>query len=124
MKKSLDPRVNRMDLPENGGSNEVVIPDGDAYEVFVQTKSGDSHVHVGSLHAPNPEMAFVFAKEQYARRERCHNIWVIKTSHVHVMQHDNADMFANNKAKKYRLPAGFKVSDKITAFKNRKTNTK
>ena len=44
------------------------------YEVFHQKARGEHHVHVGSVHATDPEMALVLAKEQYARRAACVNL--------------------------------------------------
>ncbi|MEZ4686341.1 MAG: hypothetical protein R3B47_09815 [Bacteroidia bacterium] len=63
------------------------------YEVFVQQSRGDQHVHQGAVHAPNAEMALLFAKEQFGRREQCANIWVVKTTDVHATSYDDADMF-------------------------------
>ena len=79
---SLDPRVNRLDLQRISEGEQQTNTHLITYEVFHQEKKGDHHSHVGSLHAPNPEMAFLMAKEQYARRGRCVNIWVVKTSDI------------------------------------------
>src|SRR3954471_12719589 len=38
------------------------------YEVFVRGKRGLNHVHVGSLHAPDDEMAVHAARDLYTRR--------------------------------------------------------
>ncbi len=116
--KSLDPRVNRLDL-ENTADAEVVQPNQcwEAFEVFVQQKQGGQHIHEGSLHAADYDMALVFAKEQFGRRGRIFNIWVVKSSHVYALAQNSEDMFANNREKKYRNSNGFKVSDKITQFK-------
>ena len=38
------------------------------YEVFHQQTRGEPHIHVGSVHATDAEMAIVLAKEQYCRR--------------------------------------------------------
>ena len=63
------------------------------YEVFHQKKRGEQHVHAGVVHAPDPEMALVFAKEQYGRRLKCANIWVVKTSDIYSLGYENEDMF-------------------------------
>lgn len=121
--KSLDPRINRLDVEKT-----IKAPLTEAhehwqsFEVFVQKKQGAAHVHEGSLHAPNGQMALVLAKEQFGRRDRCFNIWVVQSADIHQLSEEDADMFANNREKKYRLSNGFKVSDKITAFKNAKKN--
>ena len=38
------------------------------FEVFVRPRHGVAHRHVGSLHAPDPELALVMARDLYARR--------------------------------------------------------
>ncbi|MGZ4449374.1 MAG: 1,2-phenylacetyl-CoA epoxidase subunit PaaB, partial [Nocardioides sp.] len=39
------------------------------WEVFVRSRRGLSHVHVGSLHAPDAEMALRNARDVYTRRQ-------------------------------------------------------
>ncbi|MFN8287171.1 MAG: hypothetical protein U0V74_10480 [Chitinophagales bacterium] len=121
---SLDPRVNRLDLKR--------ISDGDVqtnshlitYEVFHQDKRGKQAVHVGIVHAPSPEMALVFAKEQYARRGKTANLWVVKTSDVFTFASEDDDMFETTPEKVFRDPAAYKVRDRIEAYqlKNKATN--
>lgn len=116
---SLDPRVNRS-ITEDPGVEQLAENDCFAtYEVFTQKKTGAQHVHVGIVHAPNAELAIVFAKEQYARRDKCTGIWVVKSSDITSTRHEDMDMFesATSAEKKYRDPGGFKVKDKIAAFK-------
>ncbi|QQS30597.1 MAG: 1,2-phenylacetyl-CoA epoxidase subunit B [Sphingobacteriales bacterium] len=115
---SLDPRINRLDLVKTANAETISQHQHwETYEVFVQAKRGGHHTHVGSLHAADHDMALIFAKEQFARRGQCHNLWVVKTSDVFALDTEDADMFAENNEKKYRNPGGFKVSDKITAYK-------
>ena len=38
------------------------------WEVFIRSKRGLSHNHVGSLHAPDAEMALRNARDVYTRR--------------------------------------------------------
>ncbi|MEZ4886705.1 MAG: hypothetical protein R3E32_18395 [Chitinophagales bacterium] len=122
---SLDPRVNRLDLQKNTPENETgEHQHGVTYEILVQKKRGAQHIHVGSLHAASHEMALVLAKEQYGRRDDCFNIWVVKTTDIFALNIEDEDMFATNRDKKYRLSSGFKVSDKITAFKKAQNELK
>ncbi|MCX6351333.1 MAG: phenylacetic acid degradation b, partial [Bacteroidetes bacterium] len=65
---SLDPRVSRMEIPEAGTVNLEPQDSWHTYEVFHQKKRGMQHSHVGILHAANPEMAIILAKEQFGRR--------------------------------------------------------
>ena len=52
------------------------------YEVFVRGKRGLNHVHVGSLHAPDDEMALRDARDVYTRRNEGVSIWVVRADHV------------------------------------------
>ncbi|MDZ4713545.1 MAG: 1,2-phenylacetyl-CoA epoxidase subunit B [bacterium] len=116
--KSLDPRVTRENLSDQ--PNNVPIKDlshWQTYEVFHQAKKGDRHIHVGSLHAPNPEMAVILAKEQFARRYKCVNLWVVKTSDVFITDYEDEDIFETNPGKIYREAGGYKVMDRINKFK-------
>jgi ring-1,2-phenylacetyl-CoA epoxidase subunit PaaB len=47
------------------------------FEVFIQEKEGQPHKHVGSVHAPDPEMALLNARDVYTRRPSCLSLWVI-----------------------------------------------
>lgn len=54
------------------------------FEVFVQANSGRPFQHEGAVHAPNLEMAFVFAKETFTRRFTCTSLFVTDTRNVFV----------------------------------------
>lgn len=116
---NLDPRIQRLDLQQNS-QNPNPNPEHshwETYEVMVQPKRGDAHTHAGSLHAPSPELALVFAKEQYGRRDKCFNMWVIPTAQIFAFNPSDSDMFANNIDKTYRNAGGFKVGEKISEYK-------
>jgi ring-1,2-phenylacetyl-CoA epoxidase subunit PaaB len=116
--KSLDPRITREKLPDQADKNPIKeLHQWQTYEVFHQAKKGDRHIHVGSLHAPNTEMAVILAKEQYARRYKCVNLWVVKTSDVFITDYDDEDIFESNQDKMYREAGGYKVMDRINKFK-------
>ncbi len=118
MIKSLDPRVTREQIEENNFIEPLAPMDNwETYEVFHQKKRGDQHMHVGIVHAPNPEMALLFGKEQYGRRSITANIWVVKTAHVFASEYDDADMFETTPEKQYREAGGYKVMEKINKYK-------
>ena len=48
------------------------------WEVFIRAKRGVSHVHAGSLHAPDAEMALRNARDIYTRRQEGVSIWVVE----------------------------------------------
>lgn len=124
MINSLDPRITREQIEENNPINPLTDMDQwETYEVFHQKKRGDQHEHVGIVHAPNPEMALLFAKEQYGRRGISVNIWVVKTSNVFASDYDDADIFDTVPDKQYREAGGYKVMEMINKYKkeNKKT---
>lgn len=81
--KSLDPRVNRLgiseatDLQDSYAENQF-----ETYEVFLEKKEGKPFEHVGIVHAPNDDMAFLYAKEQFSRRGSCTGMWVCATRKI------------------------------------------
>lgn len=116
--QSLDPRVNRLKLSASGEG--TIVQEGEnwnAFEVFHQEKRGAHHEHVGSVHAPNAQMALIFAKEQFGRRKKCVNLWVVRSADILAFDAEDEDMFANNGEKTYRDASGFKVMEKINKFK-------
>ncbi len=52
------------------------------WEVFVRGKRGLSHVHVGSLHAPDATMALRNARDVYTRRQEGVSLWVVRASDI------------------------------------------
>jgi ring-1,2-phenylacetyl-CoA epoxidase subunit PaaB len=116
--ESLDPRIRRIDLEKNPEHVVLnIMENWETYEVFHQRKRGEHHVHVGIVHAANPEMALVFAKEQYGRRLKCANMWVTQSSNIYSLHYDDEDVFETTPEKTYREAGGFKVRDKINKFK-------
>jgi ring-1,2-phenylacetyl-CoA epoxidase subunit PaaB len=82
--QSLDPRIGRWDLPERW-ENQVPKQELDqfqTYEVFVQKREQTPFVYVGPVHAPDLEVAFLYAKEQHSRRATCLGLWVVNTQDV------------------------------------------
>lgn len=118
--KSIDPRITREQLPQEPDNNPLrEIHHWHTYEVFHQERSGEHHKHVGSLHAPNAEMALLLAKEQYARRYKCVNMWVVKTSDIFRTEKQDEDIFETTPEKIYREAGGYKVMDRINKFKEK-----
>lgn len=114
---SLDPRISRADVPaENAYTVKKELDQWETFEVFHQKARGGQHIHVGCVHAPNADMALLFAKEQYARRMKCVNLWVVRTANVHASSYDDADMFEPATDKSYREAFGYKNKHLIQAF--------
>jgi len=96
---SLDPRVTRLGISES--SDQQMVKKGEldqfeTYEAFIQTKEGKPFEHVGPVHAPNEEMAFLFSKEQFSRRGMfCNALCVVKTENIKVSAYtdNNQDVY-------------------------------
>jgi ring-1,2-phenylacetyl-CoA epoxidase subunit PaaB len=47
------------------------------FEVFLQDREGSAHQDVGSVHAPDIDLALMNARDVFARRPRCTSLWVV-----------------------------------------------
>lgn len=89
--KSLDPRVNRLNISDTQMSPKAPLDQLGTYEVFTQLKEGKPFFHVGAVHAPNNDMAFIFAKEQFSRRQTCTGMFVVETRNVWISQYSEGE---------------------------------
>jgi ring-1,2-phenylacetyl-CoA epoxidase subunit PaaB len=84
------------------------------YEVFVRGKRGLNHVHVGSLHAADDEMAVRHARDVYTRRNEGVSIWVVKADDITASSPDEKDpLFAPAGDKVYRHPTFYTIPDNV-----------
>lgn len=51
--------------------------------VFHQKAEGRPHMHAGSVHAPDSEMALMNARDVFVRRPSCSSLWVAPASQVY-----------------------------------------
>ncbi len=65
------------------------------YEVFVRSKRGLDHKHVGSLHAQNSEQALMYARDCYIRRSEGVSIWVVESNNITASQEDDVESFVD-----------------------------
>ncbi len=85
------------------------------YEVFHQQARGEPHVHVGSVHAPDDETALLLAKEQFARRQACVNLWVVAEDAITATDYDDSDIFEHGTDKSYREAFGYETTRRAKA---------
>lgn len=84
------------------------------WEVFIRARRGLSHVHVGSLHAPDAEMAVRNARDLYTRRQEGVSIWVVEATALTASSPDEKDAFFDPAADKiYRHPTFYTVPDGV-----------
>ncbi|MBC9957181.1 1,2-phenylacetyl-CoA epoxidase subunit PaaB [Yimella sp. cx-51] len=80
------------------------------YEVFVRSKRGLSHVHAGSLHAPDAQMALRNARDLYTRRQEGVSVWVVAAADITANSPDERDSFFDPAGDKvYRHPTFYDV---------------
>ena len=63
------------------------------WEIFIRSRQGLSHKHVGSLQAVDVEMAIQNARDVYTRRREGESIWVVKSSDIHASQPEERGPF-------------------------------
>ncbi len=71
------------------------------WEVFRQESPGDYHKHCGNVHAPDREMAELFAQIQHGRRMQTNSLWVVPRTEVSEVDGDRAT-FGGATDKAYR----------------------
>lgn len=87
---------------------------GGLWEVFIRSKQGLDHKHVGSLHATDAAMAIENARDVYTRRQEGVSIWVVESKFIHASNPDEAESFyepANDKV--YRHPTFYNLPDEV-----------
>jgi ring-1,2-phenylacetyl-CoA epoxidase subunit PaaB len=107
------------DIPEEkgGGSNYQTQADSSAWplwEVFIRSKQGLDHKHVGSLKAADAQMAIENARDVYTRRMEGVSIWVVESKYIHASNPDEAESLydpANDKV--YRHPTFYDLPDEV-----------
>jgi ring-1,2-phenylacetyl-CoA epoxidase subunit PaaB len=119
------------DIPEdNKGSNELkdsskasalggdlegaAASDWPLWEIFIRSKQGLDHKHVGSLHATDAQMAIENARDVYTRRMEGVSIWVVESKYIHASNPDDAENFYEPAEDKvYRHPTFYELPDEV-----------
>ncbi len=84
------------------------------WEVFIRSRRGLEHKHVGSLHAADPEQAIQFARDVYTRRMEGCSIWVVPSNQIHATQEtDGEELFDPSEDKIYRHPTFYDIPDEL-----------
>ncbi len=84
------------------------------FEVFIRSKTGLHHKHVGSLHAADVQMAIDNARDVYTRRQEGVSIWVVESGAITASDpRDKAAFFDPADDKIYRYPTFYDVPEGI-----------
>ncbi|TNE53344.1 MAG: 1,2-phenylacetyl-CoA epoxidase subunit B [Bacteroidetes bacterium] len=88
---------------------------GELYEVFIQSKPGQSFKHAGSVHAFDKNMALQNARDTYTRRNEGTGIWVVPSKEITALSLEEQAYFVEPSTDKiyrhptfYNLPEGVK----------------
>ena len=84
------------------------------WEVFIRSRRGLNHVHVGSLHAADAEMALRNARDVYTRRQEGVSLWVVPSAEIVASDPGERDSFfdpADDKV--YRHPTFYDVPEGV-----------
>jgi ring-1,2-phenylacetyl-CoA epoxidase subunit PaaB len=84
------------------------------WEVFVRTRNGLNHRHVGSVHAADAKMAIEAARDTYTRRLEGVSLWVVPSAAITASDPGDADaLFAPAEDKVYRHPTFYSIPEHI-----------
>lgn len=84
------------------------------WEVFLRARGGLAHKHVGSVHAPDGEMALRHARDTYTRRLEGVSMWVVRSIDIVASDPSNAgELFEPAEDKVYRHPTFYDIPDVV-----------
>ena len=82
------------------------------WEVFIRGQHGLSHRHVGSLHAPDAEIAVKNARDVYTRRNEGVSIWAVQSKDITASAPgDKEPLYEPANSKVYRHPTFFDIPE-------------
>jgi ring-1,2-phenylacetyl-CoA epoxidase subunit PaaB len=93
---------------------KTATPTVPIWEVFIRSRNGLSHRHVGSLHAADANLALHAARDIYTRRGEGQSIWVVPSAAIVASDpQDKAMLFEPAADKIYRHPTFYEVPEEV-----------
>lgn len=84
------------------------------WEVFVRARRGVSHVHAGTVHAPDAELALQNARDLFTRRSEGVSLWVVRSDDITASDPDDREsLFDPADDKTFRHPTDFDLPDEV-----------
>jgi len=83
------------------------------WEVFVRARRGISHVHIGSLHAPDAEAALQNARDVYTRRNEGASLWVVRSTEIHTFEPTDLAEYVQANEKVYRNATTYEIPEEV-----------
>jgi phenylacetate-CoA oxygenase PaaH subunit len=84
------------------------------YEVFRQERKGAAFQHAGSVFAPDPAFADVYAREQYGRRGESVALWIVAREAI-----AHVDEFPDELERNYHRVDGYSIKAKLKEARER-----
>ena len=85
-----------------------------AWEVFIRARRGVNHVHAGTVHAADAEMALQNARDLYTRRQEGVSIWVARSDDIVSSSPDHrSSLFDPAADKSYRQPTDYELPPEV-----------
>ena len=92
----------------------MATPNMPLWEVFIRSRNGLAHKHVGSLHAADTTLALQAARDIYTRRGEGLSIWVVPSNAITASDpSEKGMMFEPAESKIYRHPTFYDVPDEV-----------
>ena len=84
------------------------------FEVFIRSRAGLEHKHVGSVHAADARMAIEHARDVYTRRQEGVSLWVVPSAAIIASDPGEAEeLFEPARDKVYRHPTFYEIPDEV-----------
>jgi ring-1,2-phenylacetyl-CoA epoxidase subunit PaaB len=115
---AVEPAETKTPAVQPAGTPAATTPEGGnawgLWEVFVRSSRGLSHVHAGSLHAPDATMALRNARDLYTRRNEGVSIWVVPADAIASSDPDSkGSFFESPQGKDYRHATYYTKSEGV-----------
>lgn len=106
------------DIPEDKSGAAIISKetktDWPLWEIFIRSKQGLDHKHVGSLHAADAKMAIENARDVYTRRMEGVSIWVVESKYITASNPEEAgELYEPAETKIYRHPTFYELPDEV-----------
>ena len=109
-----DENTGGIEKNQDSDSSSKGVGDWPLWEVFIRSKQGLDHKHVGSLHAVDAAMAIENARDVYTRRMEGVSIWVVESKNIHTTSADEAaSLYEPAEDKIYRHPTFYKLPNEV-----------
>ncbi|MCZ6831853.1 MAG: 1,2-phenylacetyl-CoA epoxidase subunit B [Gammaproteobacteria bacterium] len=87
------------------------------FEVFIRSRRGLDHKHVGSLHAEAHAQALEYARDVYTRRSEGVSIWVVKSADIVASQEADCESFYDPlDDKPYRHATHYQLPEEVDSM--------